>query len=78
MSNSPFFCVRLPLGKLAFQMAAIHRKSRLAPASIYFFAEREGFEPPERRRSTVFKTAVIDHSTTSPYPFIQRDCKYKK
>ena len=29
-------------------------------------AEREGFEPPERCRSTVFKTAVIDHSTTSP------------
>ena len=31
-----------------------------------FIAEREGFEPPERCRSTVFKTAVIDHSTTSP------------
>ena len=31
-----------------------------------FYAEREGFEPPERCRSTVFKTAVIDHSTTSP------------
>ncbi len=31
-----------------------------------FLAEREGFEPPERRRSAVFKTAVIDHSTTSP------------
>ena len=30
------------------------------------FAEREGFEPPEPRSSTVFKTAVIDHSTTSP------------
>ena len=31
-----------------------------------FIAEREGFEPPEPRSSTVFKTAVIDHSTTSP------------
>ena len=31
------------------------------------FAEREGFEPPEPFSSTVFKTAVIDHSTTSPY-----------
>ena len=30
------------------------------------FAEREGFEPPEPFSSTVFKTAVIDHSTTSP------------
>ena len=31
-----------------------------------FSAEREGFEPPEPFSSTVFKTAVIDHSTTSP------------
>ena len=31
-----------------------------------FIAEREGFEPPEPFSSTVFKTAVIDHSTTSP------------
>ena len=30
------------------------------------FAEREGFEPPEPRSSTVFKTAAIDHSATSP------------
>ena len=29
-------------------------------------AEREGFEPPEPRSSTVFKTAAIDHSATSP------------
>ncbi len=29
-------------------------------------AEREGFEPPEPRGSTVFKTAAIDHSATSP------------
>ena len=29
-------------------------------------AEREGFEPPEARTSTVFKTAAIDHSATSP------------
>ena len=29
-------------------------------------AEREGFEPPDRRRSTVFKTAAFDHSATSP------------
>ena len=34
-----------------------------------FIAEREGFEPPEPFSSTVFKTAVIDHSTTSPNPF---------
>lgn len=32
----------------------------------FTIAEREGFEPPEPFSSTVFKTAVIDHSTTSP------------
>ncbi len=31
-----------------------------------FFAEREGFEPPEVLPSTVFKTAAIDHSAISP------------
>ena len=30
------------------------------------FAEREGFEPPDPRRSTVFKTAAIDRSAISP------------
>ena len=36
--------------------------------AVFFcsLAEREGFEPPEPLSSTVFKTAVIDHSTTSP------------
>ncbi len=29
-------------------------------------AEREGFEPPEPRGSTVFKTAAIDHSAIFP------------
>ena len=29
-------------------------------------AEKEGFEPPEHRCSTVFKTAAIDHSAISP------------
>lgn len=29
-------------------------------------AESEGFEPPEPRGSTVFKTAAIDHSANSP------------
>lgn len=38
---------------------------------MLFLAEREGFEPPEPRSSTVFKTAVIDHSTTSPNLFPQ-------
>ena len=29
-------------------------------------AEGEGFEPPEARASTVFKTAAFDHSATPP------------
>ena len=29
-------------------------------------AEREGFEPPEGRPSTVFKTAAFNRSATSP------------
>ena len=32
------------------------------------FAERQGFEPREVLPSTVFKTAAIDHSATSPKP----------
>ena len=32
-----------------------------------FIAEREGFEPPVPFSTAVFKTAVIDHSTISPY-----------
>ena len=31
-----------------------------------FWAEREGFEPPDAFTSTVFKTAAIDHSAISP------------
>ena len=34
-------------------------------------AEEEGFEPPVRCRTTVFKTAAIDHSAIPP----ERDCK---
>ena len=41
------FCVLPPLGKQVFQMAGAHRKSRLLPAYIFIFAERQGFEPRE-------------------------------
>ena len=40
-------CVLPPLGKQVFQMAGAHRKSRLLPAYIFIFAERQGFEPRE-------------------------------
>ena len=44
----------------------------LVPSS--FFAEREGFEPPEPLSSTVFKTAAIDHSAISPRNRLQKYC----
>ena len=34
-----------------------------------FIAERQGFEPRVPRGTTVFKTAAIDHSATSPKLF---------
>ena len=45
----------------------------------FWFAEREGFEPPEPLGSTVFKTAAIDHSAISPiyYANIFFDCGAK-
>ena len=41
--------------------------NKKAPSSLLgaFGVEREGFEPPEPRSSTVFKTAAIDHSAIS-------------
>ena len=35
-----------------------------------FIAERQGFEPRVPRSTTVFKTAAIDHSATSPKLFL--------
>ena len=45
-----------------------------------FVAERQGFEPRVPRSTTVFKTAAIDHSATSPKLFcksasFQKRCK---
>ena len=37
-----------------------------------FTAEREGFEPPVRLRTTVFKTVAIDHSAISPNDLLPR------
>ena len=35
-------------------------------SNYLYFAEKEGFEPPDLLQSTVFKTAAIDHSAISP------------
>ena len=37
-------------------------------------AERQGFEPRVPRGTTVFKTAAIDHSATSPNFFVKCFC----
>ena len=36
-----------------------------------FIAERQGFEPRVPLGTTVFKTAAIDHSATSPNSFAE-------
>ena len=46
--------------------SACTKKAAFRGNAAVIIAEREGFEPPEPFSSTVFKTAVIDHSTTSP------------
>ena len=46
----------------------VHKKNEpCRTRSLCWFAEREGFEPPEPLSSTVFKTAAIDHSAISPF-----------
>ena len=49
------------------------------PRKVYFTgiyllieAERQGFEPRVPRSTTVFKTAAIDHSATSPKLLYQK------
>ena len=43
-----------------------------------FLAEREGFEPPVPRSTTVFKTAAIDHSAISPKLLFRSACFQKR
>ena len=45
-----------------------HKKSptNLSSVGLIRSAERQGFEPRGPRSTTVFKTAAIDHSATSP------------
>jgi hypothetical protein len=34
---------------------------------VFYFAEREGFEPPVHCCTMVFKTTAFDHSAISPF-----------
>ncbi len=42
-----------------------HKKIHLI-SQVDLIAEKEGFEPPVPRGTTVFKTAAFDHSAISP------------
>ena len=62
-----FLCAILFLMQTSLQRSILaHKKNRKIFIFRFFSAEREGFEPPDPLRSTVFKTAAIDHSATSP------------
>ena len=43
----------------------------------FLLAERQGFEPRVPRGTTVFKTAAIDHSATSPELFVRAALFFK-
>ena len=60
------FFVHIPFLQASLQRVYKQKTGRFSSSG--FSAEREGFEPPDPLRSTVFKTAAIDHSATSPNP----------
>ena len=65
--STPFFLCLFPTGaSLLANGREQTQKNRKIFIFRFFSAEREGFEPPDPLRSTVFKTAAIDHSATSP------------
>ena len=51
---------------LALYIEIYINKKTTQKVVFLYLAEREGFEPPEARTSTVFKTAAIDRSAISP------------
>ena len=64
------FCSVGPPYESLLSTACPQNKISIASAMLIpwfqWFAEREGFEPPDPWRSTVFKTAAFDHSAISP------------
>ena len=66
------FCARLLLWASSHSKQAQKKTTAKAVVcrKIFFGAEREGFEPPEHRCSTVFKTAAFDHSAIFPMQLI--------
>ena len=52
---------------MVFWEIYITKKEDPLSKNLLCYAEREGFEPPVPLGTAVFKTAVIDHSTTFPW-----------
>ena len=67
-SSTKVFFIFFYANKSARKMLFIEHKKKPKCKHLTFLhlAESEGFEPPEPRSSTVFKTAAIDHSANSP------------
>ena len=60
----------------AFWVQIFGHKKNEQLSLLVFSAEREGFEPPVPLSTAVFKTAVIDHSTT--FPVLIMSCRSQK
>ena len=66
-SKPPIFCFSHLCLQASLRQGIKNKRYRFLDTFLLRgLAEREGFEPPEPRSSTVFKTAAIDHSATSP------------
>src|SRR5690606_31610288 len=55
-----------PNSRLVHEPADLQLERLLWRPLCAMMAEREGFEPPDPCGSTVFKTAALNHSATSP------------
>ena len=64
-----FTLIRISHKRKGIRSDISYKRKSLLKQSVGFFlleAERQGFEPRVPRSTTVFKTAAIDHSATSP------------
>ena len=71
-AKPPFLCCTFTCEQ-AHSEVCTQKNREIFISRFLGLAEREGFEPPNPFRSTVFKTAAFDHSAISPIPFW--DCK---
>ena len=77
---SSFFIMQTDMLYTKKRKSLNYRNSRTYNFVFLFSAERQGFEPRVPRSTTVFKTAAIDHSATSPElrlssAFLLKRCK---